>query len=250
MLTTTEEKGQTFLAVHHDTIPQLFIQNSSGAKLFLSQRPKLPNGNSSSSKTHHHFRWLHSVENNQSTHFTMCGYSDKFPNLNHLCIEENVVVTCDEEAEQWSTPIDVLNYNDQFIRVPFLGDVKVSVAISAHTTFLVIASVSSIEISASDIRVRLFMRSSEEAGRVSTPTARFLIFMSQISERKPRREFRSHAATDAESSLDCDRRWLCEIAARAHVARGKQMERVDRQCFAKRCCRHVDLGSGEWMRIR
>lgn len=160
LLTSAEEKGQVFLGLHHDTHPQLLIDNRSGAKLYLSQRPKVPK--TIPANPCPHFRWTHSVENAQTLYHTMCGYADKFPALNHACGDDNLTISCDGDGVQWSTPIDVQNYNDQFIRVPFLGDVKVSVVGSAHATLVAIASASTVEINARDIRVRLYMRENQE----------------------------------------------------------------------------------------
>ncbi|KAJ8927595.1 hypothetical protein NQ314_019922, partial [Rhamnusium bicolor] len=62
---------------------------------------------------------------------------------------------------QWSTSISIINDNEQFVRIPYYGDIKLTIINSACTTFLIIDSVSQVEISARDIRVRLSMHEIE-----------------------------------------------------------------------------------------
>lgn len=53
-------------------------------------------------------------------------------------------ITGDPQGFQWSNPVNVTNYNDQFIRIPYFGDVKVSISATAHTINVLIESVSKV----------------------------------------------------------------------------------------------------------
>lgn len=89
-----------------------------------------------------------------------------------------------EEELPWSTPISITNYNEQFVKIPFYGDIKVTVVNAVRTILLILESFSQVtscltlslssditlhisfkaEISASDIRVRLSMQHENEMG--------------------------------------------------------------------------------------
>lgn len=45
---------------------------------------------------------------------------------------------------QWSNPILVTSYNEQYVRIPCFNDVKITLTNSIHTTFLSIDSASQV----------------------------------------------------------------------------------------------------------
>lgn len=55
------------------------------------------------------------------------------------------IISGDPQGFLWSSPIN-LKINDQFVRIPFVGDVKVSVINSTHTTLVLIESVSQVKV--------------------------------------------------------------------------------------------------------
>lgn len=55
------------------------------------------------------------------------------------------IILGDPQGFLWSNPVN-LKINDQFVRIPFVGDVKVSVINSTHTTLVLIESVSQVKL--------------------------------------------------------------------------------------------------------
>lgn len=45
---------------------------------------------------------------------------------------------------QWSTSISIINDNEQFVRIPYYGDIRLTIINNACTTFLIIDSVSQV----------------------------------------------------------------------------------------------------------
>ncbi|CAG9819390.1 unnamed protein product [Phaedon cochleariae] len=174
VLTCQEHKGQTFLAVHNDTTPQLFIENKTGTTMFCAQ--SLEEGRVA--KEAQHFKWYCRIDNLTYRYYTMPVLSDKFPEMPQKMFSEKIVLACDPESDlndfQWSTPVSIVHDNEQFLRIPYYGDIKVTIVNAACIIFLTLDSVSQVEFSARDIRVRLSMHESEGTRvleKSSEPTA-------------------------------------------------------------------------------
>lgn len=88
----------------------------------------------------------------------------------------------DPKAYPWSTAVSITNFNEQFVRIPYYGEVRVLVVDAVRTILVIVESVSQVlssstkrivslipppnfqvEISARDIRVRLTMRDTESS---------------------------------------------------------------------------------------
>ncbi|XP_017781523.1 PREDICTED: vacuolar protein sorting-associated protein 13B [Nicrophorus vespilloides] len=162
VLISQEHKGQTFISLHQDFNPQLLVENQSGTKIYCAQSGAEQGTIFSDCE---HFSWICSVDDGKSCYYTMPVIAEKFPDLPQQNYYETLVFASDPESDPqgflWSTPINVTNFNDQFVRIPFYGDVRISVKYSVHTIHVTIESVSQVEISARDIRVRLSMHEME-----------------------------------------------------------------------------------------
>ncbi|XP_066257341.1 intermembrane lipid transfer protein VPS13B isoform X1 [Euwallacea similis] len=162
VVTAQEVKGQIYLALHNDPRPQLFIENTTNASFYCGQ--SLPDDSIVVSECEH-FRWNCKIPPVSGTYYNMPAISEKFPELPQIYFPEKISLSYDSLTEkhnlQWSVGVSIVNNNDLFIRVPYYGDVKLSIVNTACTTFITIQSVSQVEISARDIRVRLSMREKE-----------------------------------------------------------------------------------------
>lgn len=103
----------------------------------------------------------------------------------------------------WSTSVNLTSDHDQFVRIPFVGDVKLKITNAACITIIKIESVSQVEISARDIRVRLSMHELH-----SNPSTTTTISSYQSSESFDMNEGKS---TTIESSMKLRRKSdICE----------------------------------------
>ncbi|XP_050295994.1 intermembrane lipid transfer protein VPS13B [Anthonomus grandis grandis] len=162
VLTAQEQKGQIFLSLHNDPRPQLLIDNKTNVDFYCGQ--SLPD-DSGVYKESEHFNWICKLNSHFSTYYSMPKLSEKFPELPQVYFAEKISLayeTGDNLSLEWSAGVSIVNNNDLFIRVPYYGDVKLTIVNTACTTFLTIESVSQVEISARDIRVRLSMREMEK----------------------------------------------------------------------------------------
>lgn len=73
-----ENKGLTYLSVHHDIHPQLLIQNKSPEILFCAQC----DANGSAVKESDYIQWMCYINPNTETYYTMPSVSINFPNVN------------------------------------------------------------------------------------------------------------------------------------------------------------------------
>ncbi|KAI4462018.1 vacuolar protein sorting-associated protein 13b [Holotrichia oblita] len=168
VLVSQEYKGQIYLSLHHDLHPQLMIENKCGVKLFCAQfSEEKPVSIINDCK---HLKWLCSIDNESISYYTMPDLCGKFLETLQCSNSENIAFASDPEGDpqgfQWSNPVNITNYNDQFVRIPYFGDVKISVDSSAHAVNVLIESVSKVEISARDIRVRLSMHENETGSSI------------------------------------------------------------------------------------
>nr|CAH7751442.1 unnamed protein product [Callosobruchus chinensis] len=168
VLTSQDNKGQIYLTLQEDDRPQLFLENTTGATLFVGQAT----GNYDQL-----YVWCYRVGNMERTYYTMPGVSEKFPDLPPPPTTsagasssasmaaaaaaaaaatdnfgDSIAIACDPESDfndfHWSNAVNLHHDNDQFVRV----------ANTACSTIVLLESVSQVEISARDIRVRLLMQ--------------------------------------------------------------------------------------------
>ncbi|XP_071057652.1 intermembrane lipid transfer protein VPS13B isoform X2 [Onthophagus taurus] len=168
VVVSQEYKGQSFLSLHYDSHPQLQIKNRSGVKLYCAQYAD--NDGRLIVEDCEDMKWLCSVDDESSCYYTMPDLSVLFPDV--ALNANRLVLAADPEGDpkgfQWSQPILVTNFNDQFVRIPYYGDVKVSVKSTAYTTVLFVESVTKVEIHARDIRVRLSRHEIETTAPISS----------------------------------------------------------------------------------
>lgn len=177
VITSHEYKGQTFLFLHHDSHPQMLIENHCGVKIFCAQIES--NENSTLIADCQHLNWLCGVGLFSNCYYTMPSISEKFPDISPGDYPDKIVLSTDPERMllflknilffytsivvdtkgcPWSSPVNITNFNEQFVCVPYYGEIKVTVIDAVKTILVIIDSVSQVEISARDIRVRLTMR--------------------------------------------------------------------------------------------
>ncbi|VEN36376.1 unnamed protein product [Callosobruchus maculatus] len=166
--------GPIYLTLHEDDAPQLFIENTTGAALYVAQ----------------------ATGNMERAYYTTPGVSDKFPDLPPAPAAaassgasgaggstaaaaswaasstaaaasdgfgDRIAIASEPDGPptdqlRWSNALTLRHDNDQFLRIPYYGDIRVRVANTACTTIVLLESVSQVEISARDIRVRLLMQ--------------------------------------------------------------------------------------------
>ncbi|KAL3269016.1 hypothetical protein HHI36_008100 [Cryptolaemus montrouzieri] len=156
-VTSYDIKGQLFIGVHHDTRPQIFIENDCDVTLYCGQSREgedlgvLPEVE--------HFKWFCEIKNGGSNYYSMTGLIDKFPDIAPNSVHENLVFAKDPHGllagDTWSSSVNVTDDTDQYVKIPFHGDVRIVVKNSSCLTHIKIESVSKIEINAKDIRSRL-----------------------------------------------------------------------------------------------
>lgn len=94
VLTSQEHKGQTFLAIHNDNRPQIFIENKTPATLFCAQSL----GDYVATEVQH-FKWHCHVASFRSIYYTMPFMSEKFPELPQNNFSEKIALACDPESK-------------------------------------------------------------------------------------------------------------------------------------------------------
>ncbi|KAH1005134.1 hypothetical protein HUJ04_006175 [Dendroctonus ponderosae] len=127
--------------------------------------PKLAESHCFSIAPHSGKRWHCRIAPFSSVHYSTPTLSGKFPELPQVSFAQKVslaYVSTEGRNIEWSAGVSIVNNNDLFIRVPHYGDVKLTIINTACTTILTLESVSQVEISARDIRVRLSLRETEK----------------------------------------------------------------------------------------
>ncbi|XP_056633940.1 intermembrane lipid transfer protein VPS13B isoform X1 [Diorhabda sublineata] len=156
VLTCQEHKGQLYISLHNDPRPQLLIINKTGVTFYCAQ-----------SLTEYevieetqHFKWYCKIAPHKDQYYNMSLLSDKFPELPQFHYTEKLALASESDNGdyQWSTNFSLTHDYEQYLRIPFYGDIHITVVNTACTTFLILDSGSEMEISASDIRVRLSMQ--------------------------------------------------------------------------------------------
>ncbi|XP_072392830.1 intermembrane lipid transfer protein VPS13B [Diabrotica undecimpunctata] len=169
VLTCQEHKGQLFLSLHNDTRPQVLISNRTGTTFYCGQ--SLKEGEVVDEVQN--FRWFSKIGPHQDQYYNMPNISEKFPELPQYQFSEKIALAIEPDINndfQWSTNFSLTHEYEQYLRIPFYGDIQITVVNTACTTFLILESASEMEISASDIRVRLSLRESEGVGEKHSET--------------------------------------------------------------------------------
>ncbi|XP_045475296.1 vacuolar protein sorting-associated protein 13B [Harmonia axyridis] len=171
-ITSYDNKGQHFIGVHHDTRPQIYIENCSGVTLYCAQ---LKDGEEFDVfEETEHFRWYCEIIDGGSNYYSMMGLIDKFPEIPTQSHKENLVFSKDpyviSKSSVWSSEINLVDDTEQYLRIPSHGDVKVIVKNSSCLTYIRVESVSRVEINAKDIRARLLQFQERKKSRGSKST--------------------------------------------------------------------------------
>ncbi|CAH0555543.1 unnamed protein product [Brassicogethes aeneus] len=175
-ITFQEYKGQTYLAVSHDLRPQIFIENKSNIPLICAQ---FLTDNSTANESQH-FKWNCEIKRLGSMFYSMPLIGEKFPEIPQNSYLESIVfgtsTDSDDSKLKWSEDINITLDNEKFVRIPYFGDVKMTIINTAVFTHITVESVSQVEISARDIRVRLSMNTTngspnEEAKEKQIPSS-------------------------------------------------------------------------------
>lgn len=82
-----------------------------------------------------------------------------FSRLSNFCLFIYSFISGDITEFQWSSNISIINDNEQFVRIPYYGDIRLTIINSACTTFLIIDSVSQVSHNA-DISATFFLTKS------------------------------------------------------------------------------------------
>uniref|UniRef100_A0A2R5L9N5 Putative vacuolar protein-sorting protein n=1 Tax=Ornithodoros turicata TaxID=34597 RepID=A0A2R5L9N5_9ACAR len=202
VLTTHKRSGVLYIIVHHDNNPLLRISNATNVNLQFAE------ASDEDGSTLQPF--LSSLPSGCCTYFTpprlnrRCsqglGQDTQCPTLYFAHLEESSSTEGDNNF--WSSPItcasDAVN---QFVRIPNLGDVRVSARKVGHTTDLLVESVSRAEISAKEIRSRIGASSAVKLGKLSDHSASKMIVTKQTPEVLPRNLQRNAEDTDAGTIL-------------------------------------------------
>lgn len=147
-----ESKGQIYISIHHDHRPQLLIENKCSSMIFCAQYGP----DNSIVKDNAHFNWTCSVPMEREVYYSLPSVGEKFPEI--VPFEpENIVIAVPSSSKEltWSQPVDINNHNEQYLRIPVYGDVKLIIKKIVYTVLIQVVSITEIEISAGDIRNRL-----------------------------------------------------------------------------------------------
>ncbi|XP_067209482.1 intermembrane lipid transfer protein VPS13B isoform X1 [Linepithema humile] len=166
IVTTQEEKGTTFIAIHNDDHPQLLIENACGFKILLGQADE--NGGEILPDTAH-FTWVCEVDSGATFHYSLPCVSNRLPDT-AVPSASNILLFSTVPNDQvekrtnlkWSRGVNLSALSstpiDQYLRLPSYGDVKLIMQSRCYTTHISIVPISQIEISAQDIRSRLLRK--------------------------------------------------------------------------------------------
>lgn len=99
VITSHEYRGQTFLTIHHDSHPQLLIENRCGTKFYCAQIASNENG--ALVMDCQHFKWLCAVDMDSACYYTMPGISEKFPDIAPNGYPDQIALSIDPEGEDF-----------------------------------------------------------------------------------------------------------------------------------------------------
>lgn len=166
IVTTQEDKGTTFIAVHNDDHPQLLIENACGFKILLGQADE--NGGEILPDSAH-FTWICEVDSGATFHYSLPCVSNRLPDTT-VPSASNILLFSTVQNDKmekrtnlkWSRGVNLSALSsvpiDQYLRLPSYGDVKLIMQSRCYTTHISIVPISQIEISAQDIRSRLLRK--------------------------------------------------------------------------------------------
>lgn len=151
ILVAQENKGQVYLSINHDSHPQLLIENKCTARLLCIQ-----SSNDEIIKDNQFLNWMCIIPPESEAYYTLPTVGAKFPEITSNG-PENILIAVPSSTDEpvWSQPVDVNNHNEQYLRIPKFGDVKLIIKKIIYTILIRIVSITEIEISAGDIRSRL-----------------------------------------------------------------------------------------------
>lgn len=92
-ITSHDNKGQNFIGIHHDTRPQIYIENNSGTTLYCAQ-PKETEDFEVMEETEH-FMWYCEIKDGGSNYYSMISFTEKFPDIPPQSGKENLVFSKD-----------------------------------------------------------------------------------------------------------------------------------------------------------
>lgn len=159
MLTVQEHLGQVFLSVYPEIHPQITLNNMCGFRILCAQGT--PDSDGKAIEESVNFDWWCSVAAHSSAHYSFPSASERFPdivspgNWPPLVLALPDTFPPREGMLLWSRGVSIRESQEQFVRLPGHGDVKVRVDVLCHTSHVTVETVSHVEISARDIRSRL-----------------------------------------------------------------------------------------------
>ncbi|XP_047111784.1 vacuolar protein sorting-associated protein 13B [Schistocerca piceifrons] len=152
---------QIFLHVHCDPHPQMIIHNKCSFKLLCAQGTVGNDGSVVFEASH--IDWLCEVHPNKSSFYSLPYISKQFPNIVKPTVMPQLVFACyNEGLPKWSQGLDIIEVQEQFLYLPNHGDVRVHSEFHCHTLHITVDTVSHVEISARDIRIRLIQTHMEK----------------------------------------------------------------------------------------
>ncbi|XP_076376736.1 vacuolar protein sorting 13B isoform X1 [Megalopta genalis] len=168
VIMTQEDKGTTYIMIHVDHHPQLLIENTCAFKILLGQANET--GDAVMPDTGH-FTWICEVESGASCHYSIPTVSNRLPDA-PVSTVSNVLLfsavtnygdqTVHNKELRWSRGINLSAISnalvDQYVRLPFYGDVKLIMQNHCYTTYVSVVPISQEEVSARDIRSRLLRK--------------------------------------------------------------------------------------------
>ncbi|XP_043268199.1 vacuolar protein sorting-associated protein 13B isoform X2 [Venturia canescens] len=167
VIITQEDEGTTYLLIHVDDHPQLYIENLCPFPIILGEA----NGDGGIFQESPHFSWRFQVQSEKSNYYCTpstankmpdCQTNDSLPKL-RLCVmpSSRSEDPADNKDAMWSKPINMSqatsSRTEQYVRLPVYGDIKLLMEKRCNTICLRIVCMSQVEISAHDIRTRLIL---------------------------------------------------------------------------------------------
>lgn len=95
VLTSYQSKGQTYLAIHRDDRPQLFIENRTDTVMFCAQSI----GGSNVVTESQHLKWNCRLPKKTSVFYTVPLQQEKFPELPQDNFAEKIALAIDSESK-------------------------------------------------------------------------------------------------------------------------------------------------------
>ncbi|XP_069674298.1 intermembrane lipid transfer protein VPS13B isoform X2 [Periplaneta americana] len=170
VLTVQEHSGQVFLSVYPEIHPQITVHNMCRFNILCAQGT--PDNDGTAVLETAHLSWWCGVAPHSSSHYSFPAASERFPdivspgNWPPLVLALSDMYPPEEGAISWSRGISITETQEQFVRLPGHGDVKVRVEVQCHTSHVTVETVSHVEISARDIRSRLLRHQEDSAPSV------------------------------------------------------------------------------------